>query len=88
MDANQVVIETGTDRPASVNYDSGDFFTVNGDPSGMAKFEEELGKVLEAKKKAEAGGGTFGGTLTLAWESYDHEDSSDIASFTLVATLP
>ena len=85
LDANQVVIETGTNAPASVNYDSGDFFTVNGDPSSMAAFEEQLGKVLEAKKKA---GADFSGTLTLGWRSYDHEDSADIASFTLAATLP
>ncbi len=86
LDANQVVV--GSTEPESVNYDSGDFFTVNGDPSSMAAFEEQLGKVLEAKQKAEAGGGNFGGALTLAWVSYDHEDSSDIASFTLIATLP
>ena len=88
LDANQVVIETGTNAPKSVNYDSGDFFTVGGEPSSMATFEEQLGKVLEAKKKATAGGGSFDGILTLSWQSYDHEDSADIASFTLVATLP
>ena len=88
LGANEVIIETGTNEPGSVSYDSGDFFTVNGDPSSIAAFEEQLDKVLKAKQKATVGGGTFGGALTLAWRSYDHEDSSDIASFTLVATLP
>ena len=82
VDADQVVV--GTDTPMSVNYDSGDFFTVNDEPSSIAKFEEELAKVLEAKNKEGEG---FNGSLTLSWQSYDHEDSADIASFALAATL-
>ena len=81
LEADQVVV--GTSNPLSVNYDSGDFFTVNGEPSSIAKFEEELAKILKAKNDE---GGDFNGALTLAWQSYDHEDSSDIASFTLTAT--
>ena len=87
LDANQVIIEPTANEPASVNYDSGDFFTVDGEPSSIADFEKRLAEGLKIQKDGPATGSGSITAFTLGWQSYDHEDSSDIASFTLTLTL-
>ena len=90
-DNDQIVVDlqTGSEvTPTSVNYDSGDFFTVDsgtgGDlvstPSLMADFEAALNKALAdfaASAAADAD------RPTLAWGSYVYDDPGDITSFTL-----
>ena len=85
-DRNQVVVDTvgGSVEPMSINYDGGDFFTVDGEPSTMETFEEALDKGLADKVKAAAAGDEGGPKLE--WSSYVYDDPDDIASFTL--TLP
>lgn len=84
LDTNQVVVtESGVVEPMSVNYDGNDFFTVDSVPSSMESFEEALGEGVAARVAALAASATLG-TLTLAWESYVHDDPDDITSFTLV----
>ena len=86
-DNDQVVVNTAVANvvtPTSVNYDGNDFFTVTtlgedadvDSPSSLADFETALSKALEPG----------GSGATLSWSSYDHEDSSDIASFELDVT--
>ena len=85
LDDNQVIVdETGGEvLPMSVNYDSGDYFTVDEEPASYDAFEEALGKGVAARAEALAAGDTPG-PLTLAWSSYVYDDPSDIAQFTLV----
>ena len=85
LDDNQVIVDdTGGDVvPMSVNYDSGDYFTVDEEPSSYDAFEEALGKALE-RNAALVAASEDAETLTLAWSSYVYDDPSDIAQFTLV----
>ena len=90
-DNDQIVVDlqTGSEvTPTSVNYDSGDFFTVNSGtgqdlvstPSLMADFEAALTKALAdfaASADADAE------RPTLKWASYVYDDPGDITSFTL-----
>jgi hypothetical protein len=85
LDDNQVIVDdTGGDvLPMSVNYDSGDYFTVDSEPATYDAFEEALGKAL-ARNAELVAAGEDAEPLTLAWASYVYDDPSDIAQFTLV----
>ena len=87
LEGGEVIVDTDDDAqtviPTSVNFDSNDFFTVDGTPSSMADFVTALGKAM-ARDAELVAAGEDAGTLTLAWSSYIFDDPSDIASFTLV----
>ena len=87
MNNNQIVYDPdgGTVDPTSVNYDSSDYFTVDGTPSTYDAFEEALGKAMAARAEVIAGGDTP--TLpTILFSHYVFDDPSAITQFTLVTT--
>ncbi|MYG98383.1 MAG: S-layer homology domain-containing protein [Acidimicrobiaceae bacterium] len=86
LDSNQIVYDpTGGDPdPTSVNYDSGDYFIVDGAPASYEAFEEALGKGVEARNAALAAGEAAPTPFTIQFTSYVFDDPSDIAQFTLV----
>ena len=65
-----------------MNYDSGDYFIVDGAPASYEAFEEALGKGVEARNTALAAGDTAPTPFTIAFTSYVFDDPSDIAQFT------
>ena len=89
LDDNQIVYDPdgGDVDPTSVNYDSGDYFLVDGQPASYEAFEEALGKGVAARAEALAAQPPeTPGTLTIEFSSYVYDDPSDIAQFTLVTT--
>ena len=82
LDDNQIIYNP--DSPTSVNYDSGDYFTVDGAPASYETFEEALGKGVTARAEALAAAAAAPTPFTIEFSSYVYDDPSDIAQFTLV----
>ena len=85
LDDNQIVYDPagGDVDPTSVNYDSGDYFILNGAPATYEAFEEALGKGVEARNAALAAGEAVPTPFTIQFTSYVFDDPSDIAQLTL-----
>ena len=67
-----------------MNYDSGDYFILDGAPATYEAFEEALGKGVTARNEALAAGEAAPTPFTIQFTSYVFDDPSDIAQFTLV----
>ena len=70
-------------EPASLGYDSNDYYFVDSKPSGLEDFLAALGKQLQKVADADAGD-QAGLTPTLEWSNYIYDDESERTSFELV----
>ena len=85
LDNDQIVYDPdgGDIDPTSVNYDTGDYFILDGAPATYEAFEEALGKGVEARNAALAAGNDPSEEFRILFTSYVFDDPSDIAQFTL-----
>ena len=93
-DNQQLVIDGDDDAdddagraPVAMDFDSNDFFTVDGSPSSLDDFSEMLAKALAAFEAAGDVDAITEAEPTLVWADYVHDDSSSSAWFQLVTNL-
>ena len=72
---------------SAMNYDSNDFFTVDGSPTTMAEFAETLTKALAAFETASDDTAITELEPTLQWSGYVFDDSSSSTWFRLTSNL-
>ncbi len=78
-DTDEIIVDSDNGDPVvphQVRYDDNDVFQLNGNYVTLAAFEAAL---LKALKEMPIG-------ARLHWDSYDHDNSADIASFHLTTT--
>ena len=73
--------------PVAMDFDSNDFFTVDGSPSSMDDFSETLAEALAAFETADDDDSIGEEEPTLVWADYVFDDSSSSSWFQLVTNL-
>ena len=70
-------------EPASVNYDSNDYYFVDDTPSGMGEFVAALGKALQKIADLSAAERATAPKPQLEWSNYIYDDESERTEFRL-----